>query len=298
MSFSSLEARIHDIAEKINQKIDDTLPSPDGGKEGKLFEAMRYSALSGGKRLRPFLTIETSNLFGVSLDCSLQTAVAIELIHTYSLVHDDLPSMDNDDYRRGKPSCHKIYGEAAAILAGDGLLTHAFSLLANNNTHSDAAVRIELIQAVALASGHRGMVGGQMIDLETQHQYMDFPEIVRLQRMKTGALFALSCEASAILGKAPKNLRNMLKAYANNIGVAFQITDDLLDVEGTREETGKSVNKDADAGKATLVSCIGVGKAREHAKLLVKQAVDYLNLFDERADYLRDFAEYVVMRSK
>jgi farnesyl diphosphate synthase len=298
VNFLSLEARIREIAEKVNREIDDVLPSPEGVKEDKLFEAMRYSALSGGKRLRPFLTIETSNLFGVSLECSLQTALAIELIHTYSLVHDDLPSMDNDDYRRGKPSCHKMYGEAAAILAGDGLLTYAFSLLANNTTHSDAGVRIELIQAVASASGPRGMVGGQMIDLESQHECMAFPEIVRLQRMKTGALFALSCEAGAILGKAPKTLRNMLRAYANNIGVAFQITDDLLDVEGTREETGKSVSKDANAGKATLVSCIGVDKAREHAKLLAEQAVDYLNGFDERADHLRAFAEYVVRRSK
>ncbi len=265
-------------------------------KEETIIEAMRYSALSGGKRLRPFLTICASGLFGVSMESALQTAAAIEFIHTYSLIHDDLPAMDNDDLRRGKPTCHIVFGEAAAILAGDGLLTYAFQILSNNTTHADPAVRCELISALAQASGSWGMVGGQMMDLESENKQLSVDEIIRLQRLKTGELFAVSCEAGAILGKAPNMMRKLMRAYAHDMGLAFQITDDLLDVEGTRTQTGKGVRKDKIAGKATLVSSMGVERAREHAQILVNQAISYLDVFDKKADNLRSLAEFVISR--
>lgn len=265
-------------------------------KEDTIIEAMRYSALGGGKRLRPFLTVCASNLFGVGIDSALETAAAIEFIHTYSLIHDDLPAMDNDDLRRGKPTCHIVFGEAAAILAGDGLLTYAFQILANPKTHADSAVRCELISALAQASGSWGMVGGQMMDLESENKQLSLDEIIRLQRLKTGELFAVSCEAGAILGKAPSMMRKLMKAYAHDMGLAFQITDDLLDVEGTRTQTGKGVRKDKIAGKATLVSSMGVERAREHAQILVRQAISYLDVFDKKADNLRALAEFVISR--
>jgi len=264
--------------------------------EETVLEAMRYSTLAGGKRLRPFLTICSAGLFSVSMDSAIETAAAIEFIHTYSLIHDDLPAMDNDDLRRGKPSCHKAFGEAAAILAGDGLLTYAFQVLASNNVHADPAVRCELIGALAQASGTWGMVGGQMMDMEAANKTLSIEEIIRLQRLKTGELFAVSCEAGAILGKAPGMMRNLLRAYAHDMGLAFQITDDLLDVEGTRSHVGKGVRKDKIAGKATLVSVMGVDRARDHAGLLVKQAISHLDVFDKKADNLRALAKFVVER--
>lgn len=271
-------------------------PEEDQTGENKVIEAMRYSALSGGKRLRPFLTVECAGLFGVSAEAAMNTAAAIEFIHTYSLVHDDLPAMDDDDFRRGKPSAHKQFGEAAAILAGDALLTYAFEVLANRLVHPDASVRCELIRTIAKAAGYAGMVGGQMMDLDAEEKELDADEIIRLQRLKTGEMFAVSCESGAILGKAPENLRNSLRRYAHDMGLAFQITDDLLDVEGTREETGKSVRKDANAGKATLVSVLGTERAREQASILSEQAKHYLRHFDKKADRLRKLADYVVSR--
>ncbi len=267
---------------------------PEG--EAKVIEAMRYSALAGGKRLRPFLTVESAKLFGVNPDAALLTAAAIEFVHTYSLVHDDLPAMDNDDFRRGKPSCHKQFGEAAAILAGDALLTYAFEVLANPRVHADANVRCELIRSVARASGVRGMVGGQMMDLDAEHQNLSVDEVIRLQRLKTGELFAVSCEAGAILGKAPDTMRARLQRYAHDMGLAFQITDDLLDEEGTRTETGKGVRKDKAKGKATLISVLGIERAREQAQTLAQQAIDHLGAFDTRADKLRTLAKFVVAR--
>lgn len=298
VSFEQLEQKLGEISELLFEKMAEILPVPEGTMEQKLFEAMRYSTLSRGKRLRPFLTVMSSQLFGVSLESSLQTAAAIELIHSYSLIHDDLPAIDNDDFRRGQPSCHKKYGEAVAILAGDALLTYAFQVLADPNTHRDPGVRIELVECIARASGFSGMIGGQVIDILAENSTLDFNEIVRLQRMKTGALFAISCEAGAILGKAPRNLRNSLRAYANNLGLAFQITDDLLDAEGTREETGKSVRKDSQAGKATLVSAMGLEQARAHARVLANQSIEHLAVFGEQALMLRNLAYYVVDRNK
>lgn len=312
-----LQRSLGEVSEKLDEVMDKLLPNPVAmhnkvislhsreedkepcgapSGEGKVMEVMRYSALSGGKRLRPYLTVECAKLFGVSPDVALTTAAAIEFVHVYSLIHDDLPAMDNDDFRRGKPSAHKQFGEAAAILAGDALLTYAFEVLANPGVHPDANVRCELIRCIAAAAGARGMVGGQMMDLDSENQELSADEIIRLQRLKTGEMFAVSCEAGAILGKAPDALRSRLQRYAHDIGIAFQITDDLLDVEGTREETGKGVGKDKKKGKATLVSVMGIERARAHAKVLAEQAIAHLSAFDERATSLRTLASYVVTR--
>ena len=293
---SDLQAVLQEISERLYDKMDALLPQPDERKESKLREAMRYSALSEGKRLRPFLTVVSATLFGVSKESALQTAAALEFIHAYSLIHDDLPAMDDDDLRRGQPSCHKKFDEATAILAGDALLTLAFEILSDSSTHASAGVRCDLIQTLAVAGGAKGMVGGQMLDLMAEDQALSVNEIIRLQRMKTGALFAVSCEAGGILGKAAPNLRNALRGYAHDMGLAFQITDDLLDVEGRVENTGKNVDKDKAAGKATLVSAMGLKKAKEQAKILANQAKSHLNSFEGRADLLRDLADYVVER--
>jgi farnesyl diphosphate synthase len=257
---------------------------------------MRYSALAPGKRLRPLLVLASANLFGVALRCALQVAAAIEMVHAYSLVHDDLPAMDNSDLRRGRPTCHKQFDEATAVLAGDGLLTAAFGVLVHPDTHGDPAVRCELVSELATAAGAAGMVGGQMIDLIAEHQNLGIGAITRLQRMKTGALIAFSCEAGAILAKAPSELRSALRGYAHDLGLAFQIADDLLDVEGSASETGKPVGTDAAAGKATFVSILGVERARAQADLLASQAVAHLELFEQRAELLREAARFVIAR--
>lgn len=280
----------------LHSREEENETSEAPGGEAKVMEAMRYSALAGGKRLRPFLTVESAKLFGVNPDAAMLAAAAIEFVHTYSLIHDDLPAIDNDDFRRGKPSCHKQFGEAAAILAGDALLTYAFEVLANPRVHADAAVRCELIRSVARAAGVRGMVGGQMMDIDAEHQKLSADEVIRLQRLKTGEMFAVSCETGAILGKAAEPMRARLQRYAHDIGLAFQITDDLLDVEGTRTATGKGVRKDKAQGKATLIGVLGVERARDHAAMLAKQALDHLSVFDARAESLRSLAQYVVTR--
>jgi farnesyl diphosphate synthase len=266
------------------------------GLEARVYEAMRYSALAPGKRMRPFLVLASSRLFGVAQRCALQVAAAVEMVHAYSMVHDDLPAMDNSDLRRGRPTCHKQFDDATAVLAGDGLLTGAFELLADPDTHGDPAVRIELVAALANAAGAAGMVGGQMIDLIAEHQPLDIGAITRLQRMKTGALIAFSCEAGAILAKAPHELRVALRGYAHDLGLAYQIADDLLDVEGSAAEIGKPVGADAAAGKATFVSILGVARARAQAELLVRQAVAHLDLFEQRAELLREAARFVITR--
>jgi len=264
--------------------------------EARVYEAMRYSALAPGKRLRPFLVLAGARLFGVARACALQVAAAVEMVHAYSLVHDDLPAMDDSDLRRGRPTCHKEFDEATAVLAGDGLLTAAFQVLADPDTHGDPVVRCELVAALAGAAGAAGMVGGQMIDLIAEHQTLDIGAITRLQRMKTGALIAFSCEAGAILAKAPAEPRTALRGYAHDLGLAFQIADDLLDVEGSAVETGKPVGADAAAGKATFVSILGIGRARAQAELLIHQAVTHLDFFGGRADLLREAARFVVSR--
>ena len=291
----SFPAALAQAAQMTDVALDKLLVVPPD-LESRVYQAMRYSALAPGKRLRPFLVLAGAHLFGVAERCALQVAAAIEMVHAYSMIHDDLPAMDNSDLRRGRPTCHKQFDDATAILAGDGLLTTAFEVLADSDTHGDPAVCCELVAALAGAAGAAGMVGGQMIDLIAEHQTLDIGAITRLQRMKTGALIAFSCEAGAILAKAPHELRTALRGYAHDLGLAFQIADDLLDVEGSAEETGKPVGADIASGKATFVSILGAERAREQAALLVRQAVAHLDLFEQRAELLRQVARFVVSR--
>jgi farnesyl diphosphate synthase len=292
---TSFPEALAQAAQLTDVALDRLLVVPPG-LEARVYEAMRYAALAPGKRMRPFLVLAGARLFGVARRCALQVAAAIEMVHAYSLVHDDLPAMDNSDLRRGRPTCHKEFDDATAVLAGDGLLTAAFGVLADPDTHGDPAVRCELVGALAAGAGAAGMVGGQMIDLIAERQSLDIGAITRLQRMKTGALIAFSCEAGAILAKAPNELRSALRGYAHDLGLAFQIADDLLDVEGSEAETGKPVGADAAAGKATFVSILGVARARAQAELLVAQAVAHLDLFEQRAELLREAARFVITR--
>jgi farnesyl diphosphate synthase len=285
-----------DEAAKLTDASLERLLLVPAGLEARVYDAMRYAALAPGKRLRPFLVLASARLFGVARRCALQVAAAVEMVHAYSLVHDDLPAMDNSDLRRGRPTCHRQFDEATAVLAGDGLLTAAFEVLAHPDTHGDPAVRCELVSALAAAAGAAGMVGGQMIDLLAEHQNLDIGAITRLQRMKTGAIIAYSCEAGAILAKAPAEIRTALRGYAHDLGLAFQIADDLLDVEGSAAETGKPVGADAAAGKATFVSILGVERARAQAELLIRQAAAHLDLFEQRAELLREAARFVIAR--
>jgi farnesyl diphosphate synthase len=286
---------IGSVAESVTAQLDRLLPLGEG-PEMRLPEAMRYAALEGGKRLRPFLVIESARLFHVASLSSLRTAAALEMVHCYSLIHDDLPAMDDDDLRRGRPTVHKQYDEATAILAGDALLTRAFEVLAHPDTHSDPQVRCELVADLAIAAGDFGMVAGQMLDLLAESLELDMTGITRLQQMKTGRLIAFGCEAGAILGKAPARQRQALKAYAHDIGLAFQIADDLLDAEGDPATVGKAVRKDAAAGKATFVSLLGIDRARAQANMLADQAIAHLECFDQAADALRDTARFIVER--
>lgn len=284
------------LATRLTDAVIERLLVVPPGLEARVYEAMRYSALAPGKRLRPLLVLASSHLFGVARRSALQVGAAIEMVHAYSLIHDDLPAMDNSDLRRGRPTCHRQFDEATAVLAGDGLLTMAFEVLAHSDTHGDPAVRCELVAALAAAAGSAGMVGGQMIDLIAEDQPLDIGAITRLQRMKTGALIAFSCEAGAILAKAAAESRGALRGYAHDLGLAFQIADDLLDVEGSAAETGKPVGADAAAGKATFVSILGVERARAQGELLVNQAVAHLDVFESRAELLRQIARFVVNR--
>ena len=292
---TDLKQALSNTAEKIEAVLDDIL-SPKGVPEHRIYSAMRYTTLGGGKRLRPFLVAQSASLFDVAEMNALRTGAALELIHCYSLVHDDLPAMDDDDLRRGKPTVHMAYDEATAILVGDALLTLAFEVAAQPETHDDAEIRIELVDMLARASGVRGMVGGQMIDLEAEKKDLDLEEITLLQQLKTGALIGYGCEAGAILGNASAEQRQALISYASDLGLAFQIADDLLDVEGSVEETGKAVGKDEDAGKETFVSLLGINGARDEAKRIADRAVSQLSIFDAKADLLRATAEFVVVR--
>ena len=291
----SFPAALEQAAQLTDVALGQLLVVPPG-LEARVYQAMRYSALAPGKRLRPFLVLASAHLFGVAHRCALQVAAAIEMVHAYSMIHDDLPAMDNSDLRRGRPTCHKQFDDATAILAGDGLLTTAFEVLADSDTHGDPAVRCELVAALAGAAGAAGMVGGQMIDLIAEHQTLDIGATTRLQRMKTGALIAFACEAGAILAKAPHELRTALRGYAHDLGLAYQIADDLLDVEGSAAETGKPVGADIAAGKATFVSILGVTRARAQGELLVRQAMAHLDLFEQRAELLREAARFVITR--
>ncbi len=294
---ASFEEALADAATRVGAELDALMPLT-GTPEDRVVEAMRYACFNGGKRMRPFFVIETARLFGVESRSALRAAAAVEMLHCYSLIHDDLPAMDDDDFRRGQPTVHKRFDEATAILAGDALLTAAFGVLADPVVHADPAVRCELVARLASASGARGMVGGQMLDLLAEHTDLDITGITRLQRMKTGCLIAFSCEAGAILGKAAPRLRQSLAAYAHDVGLAFQIADDLLDVEGTAADVGKATAKDAERGKASFVAILGVERARAQAQLLVAQASEHLAAFDGRGQLLEMAARYVVERRK
>jgi len=284
-----------DVSDTVNKAIQRLLPETDLA-EAPLFEAMRYGTLNGGKRLRPFLVMETSALFGVDAVRARRVAAAVEFVHCYSLIHDDLPAMDDAQLRRGKPSTHVAFDEATAILAGDALLTLAFQILSEPETHEDPRVRCELVCMLAQASGGHGLCGGQMLDLIGEKADFDLGTISRLQRMKTGKLISFACEAGAVLGKASDANRRALVNYANDLGLAFQVTDDILDVESSAAETGKDSGKDAAAGKATFVSTMGKDQAKQRADMLVQQAIAHLNIFQGRADILKEMARYVLQR--
>ena len=283
-------------AAAVNDTLAHLLPEAEG-PERRVHDAMRYGALDGGKRLRPFLVARAAALFRVAPAAALRVGAALEMVHCYSLIHDDLPCMDDDDLRRGRPTCHRRFDEATALLAGDGLLTRAFEVLAAEATHPDPAVRCELVWQLAHAAGAAGMVGGQMVDLQAAELAMDVPAITRLQQMKTGRLIGFACEAGAILGKAAAPLRLALRNYAHDLGLAFQIADDLLDVEGDEAQVGKKVGKDAQAGKATFVSLLGAERARAQADMLAEQACRHLDPFGDAAELLRLTARFVVTRS-
>jgi len=293
----ALAAALREAATEIDSALDMLLPQAEG-PEGPLLAAMRYATIGGGKRMRGFLVLEGARQFGVSRQSALRVAASIEMLHAYSLVHDDLPAMDDDDLRRGKPTVHKAFDEATAIIAGDALQALAFGLLADDETHSDTAVRIELVRCLARAAGARGMCGGQMLDMlaERAGEPLDEPTVGRLQLLKTGRLIEFSAEAGAILGKASHYQRHALAAYGRDLGAAFQIADDLLDATATAEETGKRTGKDAAAGKATLVGLLGLERAKLHAERLVDQARVHLDSFGESADLLRDLASYTTQR--
>lgn len=282
----------------LMEKELDTLIVQGKGPEKILHEAMRYAVLSGGKRLRAFLVIQCADLFGVSRDYSVRVAAALEIMHTYSLIHDDLPCMDDDDVRRGVPTVHKKFDETVAVLAGDALQALSFDIIADPKSHPSGSVRASLIQKLARAAGAQGMVGGQTMDIYTSPEELSMPVVTRLQQLKTGALIAFACEAGAILGHAAPNQITSLRAYAHDLGLAFQITDDILDVEGEMEEMGKATRKDVDAGKATFVSLMGLEKAKIHANMLANQAINHLSMFGDKAELLREAATFTVERRK
>ena len=297
----SLPEAMAEAARSVEEMLDALVPESDG-PEARLSHAMRYAVLNGGKRMRAFLVMQTADLFAVSPTCAARVAASVEMLHAYSLVHDDLPAMDDDDLRRGQPSTHKKFDEATAILAGDALQARAFEVLAEQDTHSDPNARCELVSCLGAASGAHGMAGGQMFDMlapalrEQRGRDLDAGEVTRLQALKTGRLIQFSAEAGAILGRAPVQQRHHLAAYGRDLGAAFQIADDLLDTEGTTEETGKVTGKDAAAGKATLVAILGADRARDHATLLARQASSHLDGFGPKADMLRALAVFVVGR--
>jgi farnesyl diphosphate synthase len=267
----TLAEAVRRAAADVDDALDALLPQPTGF-HGRVQAAMRYAVMAGGKRLRPFLVLETASLFGVPSQRAMRVACAIECLHTYSLVHDDLPAMDDDDLRRGRPTTHRQFDEATAILAGDALLTLAFEILADAATHQDGAVRAQLVLDLARAGGHEGMIGGQMMDIEAPNHSFGPAEVIQLQRRKTGALFEFSCQAGARLAQAGPQDLEALTAYARDLGLAFQIADDLIDVTGTAEQAGKAVGKDQEQGKATLVSIWGVEGARAESERLAAQA--------------------------
>lgn len=292
---SALEPDLERIAAEVDALFSELLVVPADPRE-QLYSAMRYAAIGGGKRLRPLLVVAAASLFHVDRARALRVGVAVEAIHVYSLIHDDLPSMDDDELRHGKPTVHRAFDESTAILAGDSLHALAFELLADGTTHEDPFVRCELIAELACAAGPAGMAGGQMMDLGASRTGLDLAAVTRLQQLKTGALIGFCLEAGAIMGRVPPEGRTSLRGYARDVGLAFQIADDLLDVEGEEAKTGKKVGKDHEKGKETFVSLLGPERARQQAALLVDQAIDHLKTYGEEADLLRAIARFAIER--
>jgi farnesyl diphosphate synthase len=293
----SLETALREVADDVDRLLDTLLTIPDDPR-ADLYRAMRHAAIGGGKRLRPLLATATAGLFGVDRTAAIRVGTAIECIHVYSLVHDDLPAMDNDDVRRGKPTVHRAYDEATAILTGDSLHALAFEVVAHEATHPDPFVRIELTGELARAAGPSGMAGGQMMDLEAEKASFDLATVTRLQALKTGALISCAVESGAILGRIPPEGRTGLRGYARDIGLAFQIADDILDVEGDEDLAGKKLRKDGVAGKETFLSLLGLDRARAQAEMLVEQAIHHLRTYGTEADLLRAIARYVLERDR
>jgi farnesyl diphosphate synthase len=290
-----LRPLLDDVSAELDRLFGSLLAVPQDPR-APLYEAMRHAAIGGGKRLRPLLVMAACGLFHVDRERALWVGLAVECIHVYSLIHDDLPAMDDDDLRRGKPTVHRAFDEATAILAGDSLHALAFEVLADEATHEDPFVRIELMAELARASGPAGMAGGQMMDLAAERTELDLAAVTRLQQLKTGALIGFCLEAGAIMGRLPPEGRKPLRGYARDVGLAFQITDDILDVEGEEAKTGKRVGKDGAAGKETFVSLLGVERARQQAAMLVDQAAQYLHSYGPEADLLRALARFAVER--
>lgn len=290
-----LREALSETADLIDRAFDALLPVPPDSR-ARLYEAMRYAAIGGGKRMRPLLVIAGCGLFNVDRDRAVRAGLAVECIHAYSLIHDDLPCMDDDDLRHGKPTLHRAYDECTAVLAGDSLHALAFEILADEATHEDPFVRAELIGELARASGPAGMAGGQMMDLMAEDGGLDIAAVTRLQQLKTGALIGWCLEAAAIMGRVPPEGRTSLRGYARDLGLAFQIADDLLDAEGEEAKTGKRVGKDEEAGKETFLSLLGVERARAQATMLVDQAIEHLHAYGEEADLLRDIARFAIAR--
>jgi len=290
-----LDAEASRVSVEVDDFFDRLLPAP-GDTRDRLYEAMRHAAIGGGKRLRPLLTIAASQLFAIARERALRVGSAIEAIHVYSLIHDDLPCMDDADLRRGKPTVHKAYGEAEAVLAGDSLHALAFEILAHQATHDDPWVRSDLVLELARAAGPAGMAGGQMMDLVAEGQKLDLPSITRLQQLKTGALIEYSVEAACIMVRLTHEARTPYRGYARNIGLAFQIADDLIDHSGDEAAAGKRTRQDQQAGKATFVSVLGEERARQQASFLVDQAIEHLADHGDEADLLRAIARFAIER--
>ena len=294
-SVAALKTALVEAARLTEQTLEGLLPQP-AGLHRRVQEAVRYAIFAGGKRLRPFLVLSSAAVFGAPQDQALRVAAAIEALHTYSLVHDDLPAMDDDDLRRGRPTTHKQFDEATAILAGDALLTLAFEILADPATHPSAEVRCQLISLLARAGGSEGMIGGQMMDIDAPGRSHTADEVILLQRMKTGALFEFSCEAGAVLGGRGTEDRERLRGYARDFGLAFQITDDLIDVKSSAEAAGKQVGKDEAQGKATLVSIHGVDGAEREALALAARAAEAVAGYGAAAEPLTVLPYYLIGR--
>ena len=285
------------IAAEIDALFDALLPVPDDARS-QLFRAMRHAAIGGGKRLRPLLTSASAELFEVPRAQSLRAGLAVECIHVHSLIHDDLPCMDDDELRRGKPTVHVAFDEATAVLAGDSLLALAFEILSDPDTHPSAEVRCELTRELAHAAGAFGMAGGQMLDLQPLSAPVDLEAVARLQRLKTGAIISWAVDAGAVLGDASAEDRTSLRGYAKNLGLAFQIADDLLDVDGDQAAVGKRLRKDEGQGKVTFVNVLGEDRARQQAEMFVGQAIEHLRAFGAKAELLRGLARFAIMRDR